>query len=66
MFLYDRVSVENLNVFDTLTLKQIFWKKKNFFKRLKDHFLVENTKIEKALFLYKTGIQKPMLRQIEF
>ena len=46
--------MEILNVFDTLTLKQIFWKTKTFFKTLEYHFLVESTKIENALFPYKT------------
>ena len=34
--------------FNTLTLKQIFWKtKKPFFKKLEYRFLVESTNIEK-------------------
>ena len=41
-------SVEILNDFDTLTLKQIFLKMKTFFKKLEYYFLVENTKIENA------------------
>ena len=40
-----------LNVFNTLTLKQIFWKTKTFFKKLDNDFLVEST--ENALFPYK-------------
>ena len=43
-------SVKILNVFSTLTLKQIFLKTKTFFKKLEYRFLVERTKIEKALF----------------
>ena len=35
-----RQQVEILNVFNTLTLKQTFWKTKSFFKKL---FLVEHT-----------------------
>ena len=31
-------SLEILNVFNTLTLKQIFWKTKTFFKKLKHNF----------------------------
>ena len=54
------------NVFNTLTLKQIFWKTKTFFKKLEYRFLVENSKIENALFPYKTVIQRPMLRQIKW
>ena len=34
------------NVFNTLTLKQIFWKTKTFFKKLEYHFLIETTKIK--------------------
>ena len=49
-------SVEILSVFNTLTFKQIFWKTKAFFKKLEYSFFVESTKIENALFPYKTGI----------
>ena len=48
-------SVKILNDFNSLTLKQIFWKTKSFFKKLEYHFLVE-TKIENALFPYKSTI----------
>ena len=48
--------VEILNVFNTLTLKQIFWKMKSFFKNLEYYFLVESTKIKSASFPYKTAI----------
>ena len=51
-------SVEILNDYNTLTLKQIFWKSKNFLKKLDYHFLVESTNIESASF--------PMLRPIEW
>ena len=51
-------SVEILNVFNTLTLKQIFWKTKTFFKKLEYRFLVESTKIENASFPYKTAISE--------
>ena len=51
-------SVEILNVFNTLTLIQIFWKTKTFFKKLKYRFLVESTKIENASFPYKTAISE--------
>ena len=37
-------SVEILNASNTLTLKQIFWETKTFFKKREYHFLVENTK----------------------
>ena len=51
-------SVKVSNVFNTLTLKQIFWKTKTFFKKLEYHFLVESTKIENASFPYKTAISE--------
>ena len=47
-----------LSVFNTLTLKQIFWKKKTFFKKLEYLFLVKSSKIENASFLYKTAISE--------
>ena len=43
------------NVFNTLTLKQIFWKTKTFFEKLEYSFLVETTKIESTSFLFKTA-----------
>ena len=39
-------SAEILKVFNTLNLKQIFWKAKTFFQKLEGGFLVESTKIE--------------------
>ena len=51
-------SVEILNVCNTLTLKQILRKTKTFFKKLKYRFLVESTKIENALFSYKSAISE--------
>ena len=51
-------SVKVSNIFNTLTLKQIFWKTKTFFKKLEYRFLVESTKIENASFPYKTAISK--------
>ena len=57
MFLCDQ-SVEVLNVFNTLALKQIFWKTKTFFKKLEYRFLVRSTKIENAPFPYKTAISE--------
>ena len=47
-------SAEILNVFNTITWKQIFRKMKTFFKKLKYCFLVESIKIENTSFLYKT------------
>ena len=46
--------VEILNVFTTLTLKQVFWKTKTYFKKLESRFLVESANIENASFPYKT------------
>ena len=43
-------SVEILNNFNTLTLKQILWKTKTFIKKLEYRFLVEVTKGENASF----------------
>ena len=51
-------SVKILNVFSTLTLKQIFWKTKPFFKKLEHGFLVESAKIESTSFPYKTEISE--------
>ena len=46
------------NVFNTLTLKQIFWKTKTFFKKLEYRFLVETTKIENTSFPFKTALSE--------
>ena len=51
-------SVKVSNVFNTLTLKQIFWKTKTFFKKLEYRFLVETTKIENTSFPFKTALSK--------
>ena len=51
-------SVKVLNVFNTLTLIQIFWKTKAFFKNLEYRFLVETTKIENTLFPFKTALSE--------
>ena len=40
--------MEILNNFNALNLKDIFWEKKAFFKKLEYCFLVESTKIENA------------------
>ena len=53
-----RQSMEILNVFNTLTLKQIFLKTKSFSKKLEHSFLVESTKIEDVSFPYKTAISE--------
>ena len=49
-------SVKVKNVFNTLTLKQIFWKTKTFFKKLEYRFLAETTKIENISFPFKTAL----------
>ena len=59
-------SVEILNVFNTLTLKQIFWKTKTFFKKLEQSFLAKSTNTENTHFLTKLSYQKLMLRQIKW
>ena len=51
-------SLEIMNVFNNLTLKQIFWKTQTLFKKLDCDFLVESTKTEKATFPYKTGLSE--------
>ena len=51
-------SVKILNVFNTLTLKQIFSKTKTCSKPLEYRFLVESTKIQNAPFPYKTAISE--------
>ena len=54
VFMWQSVKVSN--VFNTLTLKQIFWKTKTFFKKLEYRFLVKSTKIENASFPCETFI----------
>ena len=51
-------SLKILNVFNTSTLQQIFWKTKIFFEKLEYRFLVETTKIENASFPHKTAISE--------
>ena len=43
------------NIFNTLTLKLVFWKTKTSFKKLKYSFLVEAAKIENTSFPFKTA-----------
>ena len=45
-----------MNVFNTVTLKQIFWKRKTIFEKLEYQFLVQSTKIEKTIFPHKTAL----------
>ena len=58
------LSLEILNVFNTSTLKQIFWKTQALLKKM--FFLVGSAKIKNPTFPYKLLCQKPMLRQIEW
>ena len=44
------------HVFNTLTLKQVFWKTETFFKKLEYRILVEATKIENTSFPFKTSL----------
>ena len=48
-------SLEILNVFNILALKQIFWKTKTLFKKLDFHVLVESSEIENSPYPYKTA-----------
>ena len=54
--------VKILNVFNTLTLKEIFCKRKIFFKKLEYRFLGGSTKIENASFPYKTAISEASVK----
>ena len=56
VFIWQLVKISN--VFNTLTLKQIFWKTKTFFKKLEYRFLVETTKIENTSFPFKTALSE--------
>ena len=48
-----------MNVFNALTLKEIFFETTTFFKKLEYRFSVESTiKIENASFIYKTPISE--------
>ena len=55
-------SVKILNVFNILTLKQIFWKTDTFLKKLEYRFLVKNTKIENASFPFKTAMSEAIVK----
>ena len=56
VFMWQSVKVSK--VFNTLTLKRIFWKTKTFFKKLEHNLLVEPTKIEKTPFPFKTALSE--------
>ena len=53
-----RQSVKVSKVFNTLTLKQIFWKTKTFMKKLEYRLLVEATKIQNTSFPFKTALSE--------
>ena len=55
-YVFMQNSLEILNVFNTLNLKQIFWKTQILFKKLEYHFLVESAKIENLTFPYKPAL----------
>ena len=56
-----------LNIFNTLTLKQVFLTIKTFLKKLEYRFLVQSTTNESSTFLYKTALLKANVkRQIEW
>ena len=51
-----------LSLWISLTLKQVFWKTKTFFKKLKYRFLVESTTIESVILSYKTAPSKTSIK----
>ena len=51
-------SWKNLNAFNTLILKQVFWKTETFLKELKYLFLIESPKTENATYSYKATVSK--------
>ena len=58
-------SLEILIIFNTFTLKQLFWKTKTFFKRLEYHFLVKALRLKTQHFHTNLPCQKWMLRHIQ-
>ena len=55
-------SLKILNVFNSLSLKQIFWETRTFFKELEYSFLVESNKIENASSPSKTVISEAKVK----
>ena len=51
-----------LNVYNTVTLKKIFWKTKIFITKLEYRFSVESIKIENASFPYKTALSEANIK----
>ena len=58
------LTLEALNIFNALTLKQVFLKTKNFFENLDYHFLAKSATIEALHFYIKLPCQN--LSQIEW
>ena len=56
VFMWQSLAI--LNVFNTLTLKKVFWKTKTFLKTLEYHFLVHSITNESATLPYKTALPK--------
>ena len=54
--------MENLNILNTVTFKQIFWKTKTFIKKLENDFLDESTEIKNVSFPYKTTMSEPIVK----
>ena len=51
-------SWKNLNAFNTLTLKRVFWKTETFLKELEYLFLTESPKTGNATYSYKATVSK--------
>ena len=58
-----RQSVEVLNVFHTLTLKQIFWRTKTFLKKLEYRCLVKVLRLKIASFSFKTAMSEDNVKR---
>ena len=58
----DMFLLEIFTIFNILTLHQIFWRTKNFFKKLEYVFLVESIKIENATLPYKTALSEANIK----
>ena len=56
------LSLGILNVFNMLTLKQVFLKIKTFIEKLEYSCLVQSTANEKATFPYKTALSKATVK----
>ena len=59
-------SVIDSEVFNTLTLEQIFWKTKTFFKNWNTVFWLKLLRLKTHYFHSELLCQKPVLRQIEW